>query len=121
LLKKVLKKKNVVEKFRNWFKRLPVTEQRDLYDILALLRGPDTENYKVKDTFTCRIRHILGVVERPGDTRKFSGRHFLPYTNSEPFDSYEGAMDKAEELCEGHYLAHAKEAIKRLHDLGILE
>jgi len=69
------KQLNVVDKFREWFTALPVTEQRDLYDILALLRGPDDYESTAKDEFTCRIRHMLGVMERTGDTRDYPHEH----------------------------------------------
>jgi len=120
---------NVVEKFKEWFTALTVTEQRDLYDILSLVRGPDntTIGEKVKMEITGRIRFMLGIDRRPGDTRDSRDRNFGPGVTKTPFPSYNKTMSDVDELEDTHptvglhYFKHAKEALKRLKDLGILE
>jgi len=118
---------NVVEKFREWFTALTVTEQRDLYDILALVRGPDSNNYDVKKYLTSRIRYMLGIAERPGDERRYGDRCFIPSTNNKPFPSYTETVAEVKGFkktyvnVNTHYYNHAEEALKRLKDLGILD
>jgi len=113
--------KNVVEKFRNWFtKELTVTEQRDLYDVMAMIRGPDRiEDRTWKMFLTGRVRHLLGIIERPGDMQEYA-RSFIPLSNDEPFLTFEEMIEETEKIPTGHYHDHAIGMLRRLEILGII-
>lgn len=71
----MLKKKNVLEKFRTFFhNELSWSEQRDLWDVLTALRGDDTEKaMNNKILVTARIR---GELLRRDGTATFGGYSF---------------------------------------------
>lgn len=58
------KGKNVLTRFREFFKSLADHEQRELWDVLVALRGEDTESsMKLKMFITARIRGELFRME----------------------------------------------------------
>jgi len=65
------KKLNPLEKFRRFWVRLPPEEREDLWDVITMLRGPDTENSDIIKAFTtARIRGKLIPLDSP---LKYSG------------------------------------------------
>jgi len=118
--KELVDTRNVVEKFKDFFTALTNDEQRDLYDIMVMVRGPDHggDSSKVKEMITARIRYLFGIVDR-----SYNGhfRQFIPSSNSVPFPSYQEILMKARGIENYHYQSHAMEALKRLHELGIIK
>jgi len=122
------KEKNVVEKFRKWFtEQLTVTEQRDLYDIMAMLRGPDDEGSDniskrilFKSNLTMRVRHLLGVIARGGDSRAFS-RTFMPLSTDSPFPLFDEIMELTIQINNVHYRDHARAMLQALLNIGIIK
>jgi len=81
-----------------------------LYDVLAVLRGPDSENIPLKVLFTLRVRHIVF-----GDDCLFCRK-----TKKINF------ADVLDALCtvtkyDYHYLAHVLSALDSLHSLRLID
>ena len=119
------KKKNVVEKFKTWFTRLPPDETRQLYDLLCLLRGPDSSPKRVFSTVdakiatTQRVRHILGVdYDSVPDT---NGRVSGPASTDAPFQPTESILETVEKYSNPHFVGHVKDALKTLVELGYVK
>lgn len=51
--------KNLITKFRKFWRTLSPLEQRRMYDIMTALRGEDDGNARVKNHTTARIRGLL--------------------------------------------------------------
>lgn len=112
----MLEKKNVVEKFNKFVSKLSQKEMRQLYDLLCMMRGPDSHYYNLKNAFTARIRYLLG----------FNGASFTPgLVNTTEFPKKKFILkileDHKENQTLNHYVAHANFMIKILVDLGIIK
>ncbi len=108
------KKKDVVQKFKTFFTRLSPNEQRTLYDILSVLRGPDDlENQQtyIKYDITCKIRSLVCAT---------SFYTFFPGIDEQLFDPIVLLVKKYSMTShpEDHYKMHAYAALRQLHDLG---
>lgn len=114
---KMLKKKNVVEKFNEFVSRLNNKEKQQLYDLLCMMRGPDydDEDYpNVKYEFTARVRYILGF-----------NNIYLGAINPTDFPKRSVLLQmlKEHEINTGfiHYTSHVRYIINNLTNLGIIK
>ncbi|MCD6487785.1 MAG: hypothetical protein J7K21_00985 [Desulfurococcales archaeon] len=84
-----------------------------IYNIVSVLRGPDTGHESIKYIFTARIRSFL-----------LRGEHYegLMIRDNEkiPFSYIVDAILEVDEN-DYHYLDHAQSAVESLNQLGILE
>lgn len=80
-----------------------------LWDILAALRGPDSEHEGNKELTTERIRHLLG----------FLPTHFL--TDGEPLVFDQELSDKIYGEEGSHFAGHISDAVHALKALGYLK
>jgi hypothetical protein len=117
-------KKNIVEKFKAWFMKQSLDEQRDLYDLLCMVREPDSENDDLKGDTTMRFRYILGL----WDSRRkdvFNSEHhhdYYPAISTTPFETFEETLNCLNNIHnEGHFIGHTKEALMRLNEMGIIK
>jgi hypothetical protein len=103
---KARKRKDVIDRFREFYLKLPGHEQNELYDLLAMVRGPDNRidngsNDLPKMSTSVQIRYLLF-----GDLWK-SDRAEASYT-------YEELL----ELVGFHFSSHADYANEALKKLG---
>jgi len=84
---------------------------KDTYNIITAIRGPDSCNYGLKWIFTARIRYLLGLRNLVVDIRLSPavGKRLL--------------YSALEELTDAdlHYLYHVSNALKSLHCTGVLD
>lgn len=123
------RRKDVIAKFASFVKKLDTTDKRTLYDVLALIRGPDfvhPSTDSLKHDFTCRIRYMLGFEIKSGDAKSRLSHTCWPAVNGWPWESMSTHMKTLLKAENGsgnvyHYTVHAKEAINRLTELGYIK
>lgn len=115
-------KENVIEKFNMFFTKLNQTEQRHLYDLLSMLRGPDLGDDKdtVKIATTCRIRAMLGV--QGCNFASATPRNTSPMIENQPIDvtTVRSQLTVFKDS-NSHFVWHAEDALQTLTELGILK
>jgi len=110
----MLKRKNVLTKFREFWKKLDTPEQRELWDVLTALRGDDVElSLKLKLFVTARIRgellrqravKVLPMGAYMCPTRKDALAEF----NQPSLSNFKEHFKKASE----HWQTHVRKAIR---------
>ncbi len=99
--------KNLITKFRKFWRTLSLLEQRRLYDIFTALRGEDDGNSRVKNHTTARIRgSLFGEKLRHKGVRGF-------------FRTEPSIIDRVAVQClrgkmGGHFYCHVRDAIQAL-------
>jgi hypothetical protein len=114
-------KKNVIDKFKSFFGKLDGTEQRHLYDVLSLLRGPDSgRNENVKEQVTMRIRFLLGVDGNvfPSSSILGHARMTRPAVSQNPIVPIE-VNQIISNFDNYHYIEHVRDAMATLYELGL--
>lgn len=114
------KKKNVAEKFKTFFKNLDKDQKGQLYAMLAIIRGPDDEQESQKRLTSCKIRHLLGIVENSENGYFSRTYRRCPSTNSEPLD-LEELKEVADKRGYDHFGVHVEDLIKALINAGIVK
>jgi len=117
-------RKNVIERFRAYFKRLPELEKRILWDVLTALRGDDVtySNEKLK-VLTARIRYeLLHPKLKSGSWEEWYDRTILsssymarkrPMTEKDMLESRELILEMTE-----HCRKHLRSAVVALGNAG---
>ena len=107
-------KLNPIEKFNHFFEKLTEEEQKELYDLFGVLRGPDEkEEYRFKSALTTRVRTLLGINKGCNYTVRERHRHRYPGVDSLPF--YELTLNEClKEFSGSHYSEHAIDCIVTL-------
>lgn len=119
------KKKNVVKKFQTFMTHLNPEEKRDIYNLLALVRGPDNGDEDIKHETTKKIRYLLKLNE-PGSGINFCSETFRRYPafSTDPLDlSYlEHYLDipLKTKPSDCHFAVHVEDAVTTLKRLKIL-
>jgi len=90
-----------------------LANEPDTYNIMASLRGPDTENDDLKWIFTARIRHLVGMdCERVG-----------AICREEKIVSLRNVFEALKKVNanDEHYLRHASKALHELRAKGLID
>ena len=119
---KLRKKKNVTDRFREFWSKLSSEEKRDLYPLLAILRGPDYtpdtngKTQEVKMLSTGIVRRLLFGEEDP-DIRKYVQISDNPLTMKSFARAY-----YLWNLCDGkeHFVRHIFDAVRSLRSLKLI-
>lgn len=104
---------NIVEKLQQFFSSLTYGELMEAYDVLCLLRGPDSHNDIVKKQFTGKLRYLLF-------------KKNIGFINNFPFVLTKGRFNKDSlkrfknlSIRESHYRSHCLYMFRVLSKYGL--
>lgn len=102
--------KNLLTKFRVFWRTLSPLEQRRLYDIMTALRGEDGGNDSLKYRTTARIRGLLfGIKLKDGATGGLMG-----FFRSDPSIDRTSAQKDLFYKASVHWQGHIRDALRAL-------
>ena len=118
--KKVVRR-NVVEKFRGFYRGLSPNDRKHLYNILSAVRGPDVSKSidsasEVKEYGTARIRALL-----TGNDHNIGGHMHDTPLDSQELKQLRQYMNKVMNTKMYHYASHVEDALDILEEIGIPE
>ena len=109
---KKIPEKNALEQFRDYWSKLNITDQWNMWWLLTVLRGPDNdrgleEAIKYETTEIIRGAVFEGTVFGDND-RHVSKKHIIPLTFDET-----SALAKSD-----HFASHIQDALRSLESFG---
>lgn len=114
-------KKNLVQKFREFYFALPKEEQTALFEVITALRGEDGGDWILKNFTTARIRGALFGKSQVG----FAERAicFASLKKAEAYNRKTWIGDKGDLMTlwmksDSHFRAHIERAIRALIKFG---